>query len=264
MSGMSPVPSRYRGVWRRSLLQTTELLDADSIVYWMQTSRWHADIRIPASRPDFTRVHSLQDCDRVRLRWLASQQGFAGVTEIEASNGKEVCRWHRVVDFQPPTAMPDAGLMQFEPDRLVETGVHADYLEHWQQVPDSSAGFAVLRQRTKPGSIAPGTLRWLLIAGDHVMHVRSRPSAWPAHMRAGINLSVLDERTLRAMLDFEISFGMRTAGGWRILHSTLPWREGENVDVQIARPRSKLVDLAWNGTWSPWEVLEWAPPQSSC
>jgi hypothetical protein len=258
------VPSRYRGVWRRSLLKAVEVHDVDSLVYWMQTSRWHADVRIPASRPDFSHVRSLHDCDRAQLCWLASQQGFAGVTEVETSGDTEICRWHRLVDFQPPAATPDAGAMQFEPDRLVETGVHADYLEHWQRVPHADTGFAVLRQRATAGSAANGKMRLLLIAGRHVMHVCSRSHAWPDDVLQPFDASALDDQTLRAMLDFEISFGLRTAKGWRISHSTLPWLEGQDIEVQLASPRSKLVELGWNGDWSPWEVLEWEPPQPAC
>jgi hypothetical protein len=260
----SPVPSRYRGVWRRSLLKAGEVHDVDSLVYWMQTSRWHADIRIPASRPDFTHVRSLHDCDRAQLCWLASQQGFAGVTEVDAASGTEICRWHRVVDFQPPAATPDAGAMQFERDRLVETGVHADYLEHWQRVPHTDAGFAVLQQRATAESSSNGKMRLLLIAGRQVMHVRSRSYAWPGDVLPSGNMRALDDQTLRAMLDFEISFGVRTAKGWQITHSTLPWLEGRGIEVLLVPPRSKLVELAWSSDWSQWEVLEWEPPQPSC
>lgn len=205
-----PVPERYCGVWQRSLLATPELRDTETTVFWLQTERWHADIRLPAGRPDFSGVASLADCSKQQLAWLRQQQGFAGVTEVDISVVPEICRWHRIADFQPPAAMADAGTMEFEPGVLIEKGVHADYLEHWHKLPDSDAGFTVLSQ-SEPS--AP--LQMLLIAGAYVMRVRERQCRWDSGA------------ALDAILDFEISFGMREAKGWRVRHSTLPWLEGQ-------------------------------------
>ncbi len=57
MKGLAsrPVPENYRGVWQRSLLQTDSFTDTSSIVFWLQTASWYADIRIPSGRPDFHR-----------------------------------------------------------------------------------------------------------------------------------------------------------------------------------------------------------------
>ena len=41
------------------------------------------DIRIPAGRPDFSGVQRLEDCSDAQLAWLATQQGFAGVTTVD-------------------------------------------------------------------------------------------------------------------------------------------------------------------------------------
>ena len=45
------VPLEYMGVWKRTLLRTPQREDTTTQVYWMQTQSWHADIRVPASRP---------------------------------------------------------------------------------------------------------------------------------------------------------------------------------------------------------------------
>jgi len=204
-----PVPERYRGVWRRSLLVTPDLRDTSTTVLWLQTERWHADIRLPAGRPDFSGVRQLADCSAQQLAWLQLQQGFAGVTEVDTSVTPEICRWHRVADFQPPSATADAGTMEFAPDVLIEKGVHADYLEHWHKLPDSDDTFTVLRQ-----SASSEPLQMLLVAGGYVMRVRER---------GGV---------LASMLDFEISFGVREADGWRVMHSTLPWLEGQLFSME--------------------------------
>jgi hypothetical protein len=67
------------------------------------------------------------------IRWLqgdsayVDSRGFGGRLEQRG----EVFEWHRMVDLEPPSSTPDAGAMHWDGDTLVETGVHADYVEHW-------------------------------------------------------------------------------------------------------------------------------------
>ncbi len=270
-----PVPQRYRGVWQRTLLQTPTLRDTATTVFWLQTAHWHADIRIPAARPDFTSVAALADCSAAQRAWLATQQGFAGSTAVSIAAEAEVCTWHRLLDFQPPAAGPDAGFMQFSPTHLIETGVHGVYLEHWQKLPGSDTGFMVL-QCLQEDTGAPAAPRLLLVAGDYVMHVRSRAQAWPAGTLPGTSAAqAADLQAWPALLDFEIAFGKRTADGWEIRHATLPWREATRIDLRMMSPDLKTpgsgpawrllqagqaVDLCWSGAASRWQVLEWQPP----
>ncbi len=242
-----PVPGKFRGVWRRSLLRTPRSEDTTTTVYWMQTARWHADIRVPAGRPDFSGVHSLADCSATQLQWLATQEGFAGVTRVDPRNDDTA--WLRVVDFQPPSALPDEGHAVFKDGMLVETGIHADYLEHWHLLPRSTDGACVMQrlQATAP--------EWLLVAGQCVMLVRSRASAFEA---AGWGRST----ALREQLDFEISFGERSAEGWTIHHSTLPWREGQAIALSLQEADDGSLDLVIDGEASRWGVLEWTPPSA--
>ncbi len=256
----APVPVRYRGVWRRTLLQTPERSDTETAVLWLQTACWHADIRIPAQRPDFSGVTSLDACTPVQRAWLMRQQGFAGTTEVTDSAQGDVCAWHRLVDFQPPAAGPDAGFMQFEPARLIETGVHGIYLEHWIAEPCSLPGQAVF-QRMAPSGDATQPVQLLLVSGDHVMHVRSRAAAWPQDAQPGMDFAAVAPGLQAGLLDFEISFGHRTADGWRITHSTLPWREGITVALRMDLHAGDMATLDWDGSPASWRVLELSAPQ---
>jgi hypothetical protein len=235
------VPDRYRGVWQRTLLDAPGVHDTTTTVFWMQTGRWHADLRIGAGRPDFSGVNSLDQCDGDQLAWLASQQGFAGITEVSITSGEEICAWHRLVDVQPPGLTADAGVMEFTPDGLIETGVHGPYLEHWIALPESHGESAVYR-----GVSAPEHLQLLLVAGQRVMRVRDRRCAWPAGLPAGVALAQLLPALPLAqqhnLLDIEISFGIRTSDGWQISHSSLPWLEGSAFAIE--------------GADSPWQLLE--------
>ncbi len=236
-----PVPPRFRGVWRRSLLRTPQGDDTTTTVYWLQTSRWHADIRVPADRPEFDGVNSLDECSLSQLQWLATQQGFAGVTRVDPGNDDTA--WLRVVDFQPPATLPDEGHAAFRDGMLVETGIHADYLEHWHPVPGSGQGFAVFRQRDTARSA------YLLLAGHCVMYVRPRTSDFDADgwRRDGM---------LRRQLDFEISFGERTPDGWIVRHSTLPWCEGREIAMALPESGSASIELVIDGVATHWDVLE--------
>jgi hypothetical protein len=67
------------------------------------------------------------------VRWLQGEsvyvdsRGFGGRLDQRG----DVFEWHRMVDLEPPGPFPDVGVMHWEGDTLVETGVHADYVEHW-------------------------------------------------------------------------------------------------------------------------------------
>ena len=237
------VPERYRGVWQRTLLEAPGVHDTTTTVFWMQTGRWHADLRIAAGRPDFSGVGSLDACDTEQLAWLGSQQGFAGITEVTVMSEQEICAWHRRVDVQPPGLTADAGVMVFTPACLIETGVHGPYLEHWIAVSGSQGDSAVYRCGHDQDR-----LQLLLVAGQQVMRVRDRRCAWPSGLSAGTTLmqllKALPLEQQRNLLDIEISYGSRTDGGWQIWHSSLPWLEGEQVKFTI-------VDVD-----SPWQELD--------
>lgn len=243
---MSPVttpavPDCYRGVWSRTLLQTPQDRDEHTFVRWLQTSHWHADLRIPTAvraaspRPDL-------------------QQGFCGLTTVEPQGGAEVCTWHRQLDFQPPRPRPDAGRIEFDgPDRLIETGIHADYLEVWERVDGSTGRYAVLE------SHAADRTR-LLIAGRFAMRVRARSAAWPAGTTPTDSLASLVQRhaaQAAQLLDFEISFGRLAQGRFWVEQSTLAALEGSDQACSVQRlSEGEAVVLGPAGE-SRWSVLEW-------
>lgn len=219
MSAIPEVPAAYRGVWKRTLLRTPQIEDASSQVYWLQTGNWHADIRVPVTRPACAGKHALDALDRDELLGLATQQGFAGITVIEG----DTCRWLRQHDFQPPSGRNDIGRMVFDtPDRLFEYGVETEYFEVWERVAGSSAApFRVVTDE-ETGALC-------LIAGNFFITVRARASQPPI---AESLLSVAGNCTdaeLRALLDFEIAFGEKNdKGEGRIALCTHPWLEGRS------------------------------------
>lgn len=185
-----PVPERYCGVWQRTLLETPQGRDTTTRVHWLQTERWHADLRVP------------EDVDPGTPDGRMQLQGFCGLTQITAGTGgqPDVCTWHRLWDIQPPRSTPDAGYMVFEtPDRLIETGVHGQYLEVWERLPGTDGPFGV--ECRPDGSL-------LLQAGACTMTVHARTQTWPDDLKANETLmEVIQRHPLLAdgLLDFEIA-----------------------------------------------------------
>jgi hypothetical protein len=215
------VPASYVGVWKRTLLATPTLRDTSTRVFWLQTDLWHADIRIPEDRPA-TRGDALDLLDRTALCALSRQQGFAGITEVQG----DICRWHRLIDYQPPGRFADVGRMRFEtPDRLLEYGVEQEYFEIWERV-HGSAGAGEMFDLAGPSL----PRRVLLRAGAFMMLVQDRSHPLPAADNLEALSSQASNADLAAALNLEISFGrIENADFWRIELSTLPWREGKRL-----------------------------------
>jgi hypothetical protein len=215
-----PVPPEYVGVWKRTLLRAPSIEDTATHVYWLQTSSWHADIRVPETRPRSAGKRSLADLTRDELFGLARQQGFCGTTVVDG----DICRWLRRHDFQPPTGRNDVGRMVFEgPDRVLEYGVEADYFEIWERLPGSTGAS---HARGSGAGFSFG-------AGEFRMRVIPRRSPLPSAESLSLLAADASTETLRGYVDFEISFGRcRDTRTWRIELSTLPWREGEEVTEQ--------------------------------
>jgi len=226
------MPPAYLGVWQRRLLRTPTLEDTTTTVLWLQTTGWHADIRIPVDRPHLRGRRSLVDLSREELLGLARQQGFAGWTRVE----DDVCHWDRKADFQPPSGHDDFGRMSFDgPERCFEHGIDREYFDIWERTPDSRGeGFAV----HWPDAQRP---LWLFRAGHCLMRVQPRADPLPQAENLAALAADVDDAQLRRWLDFELSFGrVDIAGRWRIEHSTWPWLEGriEALDLAGAVPLS--------------------------
>jgi hypothetical protein len=239
------VPNRYCGVWTRKLLKTPELHDETTLVQWMQTPHWHADVRVPPA------ARALD----AGVELLATQQGFAGMTSVDRQDGGETCTWHRLVDFQRPGPDPDTGFTSFEsPDRLIETGIHREYHEVWERLPGSTGRCVALEMLASPGQVARS---FFLVAGKYAMRVRSRAADWPAGTAPLAELVRDRAPGWQALLDFEISFGVLDGGRFQIRHSTLPALEGSNEACVLRRDGKREAVLRATSGETRWRVLDW-------
>ena len=212
------------GVWQRQLLETAITKDDTSLVLWMQTQCYHIDIRIPASRSNIRKVSALEEYTDKELLLLASQQGFAGITQVNA----DICQWHREIDFQPPYDARDIGKMIFTNNStVIETGLDNEYLEIWQQVANSQAPcfFEFTTGKNRKGLERPA---YLMRVGSWVAYARTRSVNLPKYnslLDAIISYKPQLEMLLD-WLDMEISIGeIIDEKYWKIKHSTLPFKE---------------------------------------
>lgn len=219
------MPISYCGLWKRTLLENNQGKDSDSLVLWMQTNKLHADIRVPATRPDFTGYTRLEECSIDDLRWLATQQGFYGVTEVR----DDICQWHRKHDYQPKNGKNDIGKISFTAENeMLETGVEEAYLEVWHKVEGSSVNLSA-HDVTSLNRYGEKVSAYLLNVDNQVAFVRPRTKIVPdaKSLLAAIDQFKPNHETLLDWLDFEISFGEKVDDEyWQIKHSTHPFREG--------------------------------------
>ena len=247
-----PVPERYHGVWVRTLLETPEGRDTTTWVRWLQTSQWHADLRVPAG------------LQRSQVNETAKLQGFCGITQIKPVQGldQDICTWHRHYDFQPPRSAPDAGVMTFDtPQRLIESGVHGNYLEVWERLPGSVGRRIALQGLDRKGHT---TAQRLLISGDYLMYVRPRAATWPEDLQLDETLFDLTQRHPNqslALLDFEITFGRLKAGTngtlWCVEQTTRPDSMLSPMPCKLVRTSDTHAGLACGHLGSDWRVMEW-------
>jgi hypothetical protein len=93
---------------------------ADCAGLWRRTLLVGAD----GSRDTSTQVRWLQG-----ITAFVDSRGFGGWLSQRA----DVFEWNHFVSLQPPGPHPDAGRLRWDGGTLVEAGVYADYVEHWQR-----------------------------------------------------------------------------------------------------------------------------------
>ncbi len=259
------VPDDYRGVWKRTLLQTdtpsgqAPQSDSHSWVRRLQTSSWYADLCMPEAALQGREARPLAALSAVQLAALAVQQGVVGITVFDHQPEVPICTWLRRADYQPPGLHPDAGMILLDrADRLIEIGVHEDYNEVWERLPDSLGRFIALAGCAPDGA---DTGERMLVAGSYMMRMRPRTAQWPRGLTPGYTLAdVLLHSPDEALkwLDCDISFGRLEGDQWVIEHATLPEREGQALAWQAQRTDAMQARVDVNGQASNWRVLEWS------
>lgn len=229
------VPESMFGCWKRSWIEFADgTLDDTTSVVWLQTESQMADVRINAGNPDISLRGGLHECTLDELRALASNDASSGFTEcgdpvvdgdgLRAATASWNTRGHGV-NFQPVSAFPEPGLMTWNEDAtvMIERAPSGAYVEEWHLVPGSRD----LLSMTHDGLAS--TYR----AGNVAVFVRDRATPIPRMARLPDLLDeyATDRTMIEALLDCEFSVAELSGGEWKVTMSTLPWRQGDVLDV---------------------------------
>ena len=237
-------PADLVGPVRRTLLVRADgSRDTSTRVVWLQGPSLFVDLRLPATEPaapaGLDGPGSLAGATTEQLQPLASREGFAGRFHLDG----DLARWDRLVDWHPPTGVPDEGTLACDGDVVVETGVHAPYVEHWRPEPDAATdavpdAAAVLLHEN--GSRRTGVL---VRVGARFGLARGRAVPLPDGGSLPDLLAAADPADRASLLDCEVSLGRVEAGGrWVVELSTLPWRVGRDVAPLDAGRTFSTVD----------------------
>ncbi len=182
------------------------------------------------------KVDSLQDYNDDELLLLASQQGFAGITNVTLANNQlsDVCQWLREIDFQPKTTARDIGKMVFtDENTVIETGIDEAYLEVWRRLPScQEPHFSTYVTGQNRNGLTNGV--YLISTGKYVAFAKPRVTELPkaALLIGAVETYEPTRAQLFDWLDIEISFGeMLDDNNWRINHSSLQFNVGMIINI---------------------------------
>jgi hypothetical protein len=242
------------GVWRRDVLERLDrAADRSTLVHWLQGPRFFIDLRQPARPPDFSNTRCLADLTPDQLRWLATQEGFAGCFNLEEGIGL----WEHHIDFQPPSSLKDRARLRLTDNALHEEGTELPYYERWTR--EAGEDTSALGMRLACASRA--ICGYLVRVGNRFMFARDRASPLPE----GTCLTALMDGELaleqkRDLVDLEISLGDIDAyGTWTIRRSTLPFKVGDALLLErTAADTLEICDRGRDGGrfLRRWRILE--------
>ena len=136
--------------------------------------------------------------------------------------------------------------MSWSGSTLVETGMHAAYTEHWHREAGATDPVASLLLRR----LDTGESAVLVRCGARIGWARARAvplSAGPGGVVAAIEAAA-DVRAAQDLLDTEICFADVTRGGPVIRRSSLPFRQGQLLEIVGRGGRVLVSDVLPDGT----------------
>lgn len=209
------VPDELFGCWQRQWIECADgSRDDTSFVVWLQLPSLMADVRLSAAALALAGGTSLSLSDLLVLAESDSSSGATVCTPVV--NGIATAEWSTAVGFQPVSAFPEPGALEWSKDGTVmmERAPSGAYMEEWHLLPDS-------RGPLSHSVLADGS-EWYR-AGSVGVLVRDRPFPVPRVERL---TSLTDRADLEAAVDCEFSFCRLTGAAWVVEHSTIPGRVG--------------------------------------
>ncbi len=230
------VPDELIGCWQRAWIEFADgSRDDTTVVIWLQLASEMADVRVPADRRLETRL-GFDECSLEELRSLTASESSSGhtvCTSIEIGDDgvrRATAEWFtrgNGVAFHPVSAFPEPGLLEWQSDDvMIERAPSGAYVEEWRLLPGT---------RSPGGHRVDGAGRHVYRSGDAAVLIRDRAAPVPRIARLDeLVADCGDDRDgVIALVDCEFSFARRRDDAFVIEASTLPWREGEVLDVDL-------------------------------
>ena len=212
------VPDELLGCWQRQWISFADgTRDNTTFVVWLQLPSLMADVRLSAEALALAGRSAFSMKELLELAESDSSSGATVCTPV--IDGTATAEWSTAVGFQPVSAFPEPGLLEWSADGTVmmERAPSGAYVEEWHLLPDS-------RGSLTHSVLADGSSFYR--AGSVGVLVRDRPGQVPPVSRLS---ELFDRAELEAALDCEFSFCQLTDGVWTIGCSTLPGRVGVNL-----------------------------------
>ena len=214
------VPDELIGCWQRQWIEFEDgTRDDTSFVVWLQLPSLMADVRLSAAAIALGGRSSFSLDELVVLAESDSSSGATACTPVVDATA--TAEWSTAVGFQPVSAFPEPGLLEWSSDGtvMIERAPSGAYVEEWHLLPESRGPLSHSVQ-------ADGSEFYR--AGSVGVLVRDRPGPLPTVERLS---SLTDRAALESAVDCEFSFCQLTDGVWTITHSTLPSRVGCELDI---------------------------------
>lgn len=221
------VPDWLQGVWQRKRIDYADgSSDTASQVFWLQGLSCYGDLRIPATRPWVARIGASHADDLA----LAHQQGATGHCHCLETQAV----WQREWGYQPVVDFPEPGDMELRGHCMIERAPSGAYEEEWHRLtPTNPAIHVWLRE--------DGHAR-LLVIDTFAMLIERRSSALP--LRPLTALLRESSQESQELLGCEISYAEYDANSnFLIRHSTLPWREGQPLN--LCNQQGEILTPGW-------------------
>ena len=230
------VPDELIGCWRREWIEFADgSRDDTTVVLWLQLESEMADVRVPADRGLAARA-DFHECSLDEVRSLTASESSSGFTvctpiAIDPDGARRAtAEWFtrgNGIAFHPLSAFPEPGLLEWVTDDvLIERAPSGAYVEEWHRLPNTTSPLA--HQVDSNG-------RHVYRSGEAAIRIRDRST--PVLRLARLDELVAecgeDRQAVIALVDCEFSFARRRGDAFVIETSTLPWLEGEVLDVDL-------------------------------
>ena len=225
------VPDWMLGYFRRRAISFCHgKTDLDTHVSWLQSRNFTIDLRLP---PPDDRLPAKPPHTYTREEWqqLADYEGW-----------QADCRWDgRALQWQEGTSLqlhnrwPEPALLHRVGNCMMEFAPGGTYVEDWRLQPNRTGpmiGLRLLDECNPDTDVVYHRGGGLIVCGDYAGLVLGRPETppsfpFPNALRRLAGDDATRHEELAALFRFETSVATGTIdGGYRIRHSTCPWRVG--------------------------------------